>query len=146
MVLTPKCMGLSVHLLLLHQLRIWAVIHDISPKHRCRERTIHLLRVDIPQLPVQDEIIALRSQAHRRLLAQQDEREDIAVLFSATEEELEWIDAIRDCVADEWHPVEDKRRFIGILRELLPYHVYENRECDKGAKCNSCYLPDACAR
>ena len=146
MVLTPKYTTLYAYLLLLHQLSIWAVVHDISPKHRCRERTIHLLCVDISQLPVQDEVIALRSQAHRRLLAQQDEREDIAVPFSATEEELEWIDAIRDCVADEWHPVEDERRFVRILRKQLPNYVCEDCECDKGAESNSDYLPGACAR
>jgi hypothetical protein len=70
----------STYLLLLHQLRIRAVVHDILSKHRRSQHGIDLLRIDVLQLPIEDKIISLSSQIHRGLLPKQDEREDIAIL------------------------------------------------------------------
>ena len=74
------CGFCNSHLLLLHELRVWTIVDDICAKDWCRQRTVDLLSVDILQLAVQDEIVALGAQADSGLLAQEDESEDISIL------------------------------------------------------------------
>jgi len=67
-------------LLLLHQLCIWAVIDDASAKDRHGEWLVDLLSVEVGDLAVKDEIIALDAEKDGRLFAEENEGEDIAVL------------------------------------------------------------------
>ena len=68
------------YLLLLHQFRIRAIIHNALAEDGCRQRGIDLFGIDIFQLGVEYKLVPLCSQAHRRLLAQQDEREYVSIL------------------------------------------------------------------
>ena len=84
----------GMYLLLLHQFGIGTVVHDILAEYRRRKRRVHLLRIHILQFAVQDELIALCSQAYRSFLAQQDKRKHVSVLLAAGKEELVRIHAI----------------------------------------------------
>lgn len=95
------------YLLLLHQLGIRTIINNILPKNRRSQGGINLLGVHILQLPVQNKIIPLGPQTHRRLLAQQYESKNIPILLPAIEEEGVWVDAVGDCAADKGDDVED---------------------------------------
>jgi len=74
----------NAHLLLLHELPVWAVVHDVMTKDGGGERSVNLLGVHILELAVQDEIIALCSEKDGGFLAQEDEGEDIPVLEEYT--------------------------------------------------------------
>lgn len=134
---------LHAYLLLLHQLCIGTVVNNITAKDWRCERAVHLLRIDISQLSVQNEVVAFRAQAYRRLLSQQYECEDIAILLATSEEELERVYAVRDGAANEGHPVEDERRFVRIPIGELSENIYEDREGDECSQNESDYLPGA---
>ena len=70
----------STHLFLLHQLRIWTVIHDLFSKDRRGERTVYVLCIDVFELPIENEFVSLHPQTDCRLLPEQDECEDVTVL------------------------------------------------------------------
>lgn len=65
---------------MLHELRIWAIEHDILSKDRRRERRIDLLRREIAELAIQDEVVSIGTQTDGRWLSEQDEREDVSIL------------------------------------------------------------------
>lgn len=69
------------HLLLLHQLRVGAVVDDILAEDGSGERAVDLLGVDILDLSVEDEVVALGVEADSHLAAKENESEDIAVLL-----------------------------------------------------------------
>ena len=96
-----------LYLLLLHEFRIGTIIYNILAKYRRGQRSIDFFRIHIFQLPIQYEVIALRAQADRGLLPEQDECEDVAVLFATGEEEVEGVDAVGDCTANDGDPVKD---------------------------------------
>lgn len=79
-VLLYGTLDVLAHLLLLHQFRIGAVVHHVLPEDRCGEGAVYFLRVEILVLPIEDEIVPLDPQTHRRLLPEQDECENIAIL------------------------------------------------------------------
>jgi hypothetical protein len=132
------------YLLLLHQLCIGTVVHNITAKDWRCEWAVHLFCIDISQLSVQNEIVAFRAQAYRCLLSKQYECEDIAILLAASEEELERVNAVCDGAANERHPVKDERWFVWISIAELSKNIYEDREGDECPKTQSNYLP--CAR
>jgi hypothetical protein len=68
------------YLLLLHKLRVRAVIHDIGTKHGCGKMRVDFLRIHIRKLPIQDEFVSIYTEVDYRLAAKQDEGKDIAVL------------------------------------------------------------------
>jgi hypothetical protein len=68
------------HLLLLHELRVGAVVDDILAKDRCAERGVDLLGVDVLDLSVEDEIVAGGIEADSHLTTEEDEGKDIAIL------------------------------------------------------------------
>jgi hypothetical protein len=72
-----KC---RLHLLLLHQLGIRAVIHHTLPEHGRSERSVNFLCIDVLVFCVQDEIVAFCSQAYCGLLPKQYESEDVSIL------------------------------------------------------------------
>ena len=74
--------GLHVRtdLLLLHELRVGAVIDNIPTKDRSGENSVDLLGVDVAKLAVEDKLVALGSHVDGGLLAEQDEGKDVAVL------------------------------------------------------------------
>ena len=117
-----------MYLLLLHELGVGAVVDDILAEDGGGERVVDLLSVDILQLAVEDKVVALGSQADGGLLAQQDKGEDIAVLFTAGEEEGIGVHAIGDGVADPWQEVEDKRGLVRVAEEDLLEDVQEDNE------------------
>ena len=69
-----------IHLLLLHKLRVRAVIYHIFPEHWGGERAVDFLRVQVFVLSVEYEIISLHPQAYSRLLPEEYERKDVAIL------------------------------------------------------------------
>jgi hypothetical protein len=133
---------LCIHLLLLHQLAVRAIINHILPKNRCSQRCINLLGINILQLPIQDKLVALRPQTHGRLLPQQNEREDISVLLSTREEEGERVDAVGDRAADDGEPVEYNRRLIRVFEQQLAQNIQNDGEGDEGGKPQEHDLPD----
>ncbi len=71
--------GIS-NLLLLHQLRIRTIIHHALAEDRSCERAVDLLRIDISQLSIEYELVALRPKTHCGLSPEQSKGEDIAIL------------------------------------------------------------------
>ena len=69
-----------IHLLLLHKLRVRAVIYHVFPKHWSGERAVDFLRVQVFVLSIEYEVIALHPQAYSRLLPEEYERKDVAIL------------------------------------------------------------------
>lgn len=74
---------MHAHLLLLHQFGVGAVVYDILAKDRSSERAVNLLGVDILELAVENEVIALGVQTDSHLATQEDEGEHIAILFAS---------------------------------------------------------------
>ncbi len=70
-------------LLLFHQLRIRAIVYHALTKYRSCERAIDFLRVDIFQLSVEDELVALLPKTHCRLFPEQNKGKDFAILNTA---------------------------------------------------------------
>ena len=68
------------YLLLLHELGVGAIIHNIATKNGCRKRRVDLLGADVSKLAVENKFIAFGAQVNGGLFAQEDESEDIAVL------------------------------------------------------------------
>lgn len=56
------------YLLLLHELRIGAVVDHVLPKYRSGEWTVYFLRIEIFVLSIQDEFVSFDSQADCGLL------------------------------------------------------------------------------
>lgn len=71
------------NLLLLHELGVRTVIHNIATKDRCRKRRIDLLSANVSKLAVKNKVIAFGAQVNGGLFAQENESEDIAVLQCA---------------------------------------------------------------
>lgn len=71
------------YLLLLHELGIGAIIHNIATKNGCRKRRVDLLGANVSKLAVENEFIAFGAQEDGGLFAQENESEDIAVLQCA---------------------------------------------------------------
>lgn len=123
----------TAYLLLLHELGVGAVVDDILAEHRGGERVVDLLSVDVLQLAIEDEVVALGAQADGGLLAEKNEGEDIAVLLTAGEEEGVGVHAVGDGVADPWQQVEDDRRLVGVAEEDLLEDVQEDGEGEQTA-------------
>jgi len=70
----------ATYLLLLHELGVRAVVDDILAEHGGREDGVDFFGANVADLAVQDEVVALCAEVDRRLLAEQDERETIAIL------------------------------------------------------------------
>lgn len=68
------------NLLLFHELGIRAIINDVFPKAGSRQHRVNFLSVDIFEFPIQDELIPLWSKVDCNFPAQQNERENIAIL------------------------------------------------------------------
>ena len=97
-------------------------------------------------LSIEYEVIALHPQAYSRLLPEEYERKDVAILqltsawrreslgrkhatylFSTTEKELVRINSVGYGTTEERYPVENDRRLIGIF---FVYELVENVEYD----------------
>lgn len=134
-----------LHLLLLHKLRVWAVIHHVFTKNWGGERAVDFLRIQVFVLSIEYEVITLHPQAYSRLLPEEYEGKDVTILqlrsawrgesmgrkhsiylFSATEKELVRINSVGNGTSKERHPVENDRRLIGVLE----YELVENVEYD----------------
>jgi hypothetical protein len=124
----------STHLLLFHKLRVGAVVDDVLAKHRRAQRGVDLLGVDVLDLAVENEVVALGVEAHGHLAPEQDEGEDVAVLLLVGEEELVRVHAVCDGAADDGQPVEHDGRLIGLLEQELLQHVEHHGQEDKGGE------------
>lgn len=60
----------------------------MTPKDRCCQRRIHFFRTYIPKLAVENEIVALGAQVNGGFLAEEDESEDIAILYVRSRSEI----------------------------------------------------------
>lgn len=69
-----------IHLLLLHKLRVRAVIYHVFPENWGGERAVDFLRVQVFVLSIEYEIVSLHPQAYSRLLPEQYERKDVTIL------------------------------------------------------------------
>jgi len=120
--------GIKPNLFLLHELRVRAVIDNISAKDRRCQRAVDLLGIYVFKFPIEDKLIPFRAQTHSGLLAQQHKRKDIAVLLPTFEEELVGINAVCDGTANEGNPVENYRwiRATAANREQLREHIEEH--------------------
>ncbi len=68
------------YLLLLHELRIRAIIYDIFAKDGRAQRGVDLLCIDVLDLSIQDEVIARCVQAHCHFTAEEDKGINVAIL------------------------------------------------------------------
>ena len=106
---------------------------------------------------VQDEVVAFGPKAHSSLLAEENEGEDIAVLFRrmsvfhiqtilfllrwssylfpACEEELVGIDTVANGTPYDWKEVKDHRRLMRVAEEDLIEDIDHNGEDEKGCDC-----------
>ena len=73
------------YLLLFHELRIGAIVDDITSEHGSGQRSIDLLGVDVLELAVQNEIIARGADRDGGLLAEKNEGEDVTKLHGRTD-------------------------------------------------------------
>lgn len=71
---------MDTYLLLFHQLPVRTIVNDVGAKHWRGKGTINLLRIDIFQLAIENELIPFGAQIYCRLSSKQDESEDITVL------------------------------------------------------------------
>ena len=104
----------NANLLLLHQLRVWAVIDHIRAKDRRGQRAVDLFGVDVLEFTIQDEVVSLGTQADGSLLSQQNESKDIAVGLATLEEEFVGVDTVSDGVSDERNPVKHYGRIAAL--------------------------------
>lgn len=49
------------YLFLLHQFRIGTIVHHTDPEHRCRQRAVNLLGIDVAQFAIEYKFIPPRS-------------------------------------------------------------------------------------
>lgn len=68
------------YLLLFHELGIGAVVDDILAENRGSEDAVDLFGAHVAKFAVEDEIVALGANTYGRLLAEEDEGENIAML------------------------------------------------------------------
>lgn len=80
----------EANLLLLHQLRIGAIVHHILAEDRSRQGRINLLCIDVFELSIQYELIALRSEADGGLFAEKNKGEYVAILRLSQSPVLVW--------------------------------------------------------
>jgi hypothetical protein len=106
-----------------------------------KTHSVSILSIEHDRLSTEDKVVALGSQCDGDTLAEQHEREHVAILefkpmsaktiltrirdashlFPAVKEELEGVVAVRDCRANKWDPVEDLWRVGRPLgKDLLP--------------------------
>lgn len=71
----------SANLLLLHKLGVGAIVDDILAENRGSKDGVNLFGVDIANLAVQDEIVALGADVDGGLLSEEDEGEAVAILL-----------------------------------------------------------------
>jgi hypothetical protein len=142
---------IAAHLLLLHELGVWAVIDDILAKHRSGEDGVNFLGIDIADLAVQDEFVASGADASSCFPAEEDEgiavAELKAMLARATQgnlrqtiaayllavflEEIDWVDSVRDGAADPREPVKYHGRLVQVLEQQLLRDVDRHRQKDE---------------
>ena len=72
---------MSTNLLLLHELRVGAVVDDILAEYGGCKDGVDVLGADVLDLAVQDELVALGSEVYGGLFAEKDEGEAVSVLF-----------------------------------------------------------------
>jgi hypothetical protein len=70
----------AIYLLLLHELCVGTIVHDILAEDRGGENGVDFLSVDVLELAVEDEVVASRSDGDGGLLAEQDKGKGIAKL------------------------------------------------------------------
>jgi hypothetical protein len=73
------------HLLLLHQFGVRAVVYNILAKDRSGEGVVDLLGVDVLDLSVEDEVVALGTKTNSHLATEHDEGEHVAILPPVSE-------------------------------------------------------------
>lgn len=72
------------YLLLLHELRVGAVVDDALTEDRSGEGAVDLLGVDVLELAIEDKVIALGAKADGGGLSEEDKSKDVAVLMSVS--------------------------------------------------------------
>lgn len=132
------------YLLLLHELGVGAIIDNIAAKDGSSQDSIDFFGVDVLKLAVEDKVVASRPNSNGGALSEEDKGENVAMLyillviesrdkyyrrniylFAVLGEESRRIHAISDGAADEREPVENQRRFIGVLEENLASDIEE---------------------
>jgi hypothetical protein len=76
----PQGYHSTAYFLLLHQFGVRAVIDYVLSKDRCSQDSVDFFCVDILQLAIENEVVAFSPQIYRSFLAQENERETIAIL------------------------------------------------------------------
>jgi hypothetical protein len=135
------------NLLLLHELRVGAVIDNIFAENGGCQDGVDVFGAHVADLAVQDEVVALGADVNGGLLSEQNEGEAVAVLrekealdeqwqalqtnggahlLSVLLEEAGRVHAVGDGAAHEGEPVEDERGLIGVLEERLVQNVEED--------------------
>ncbi len=59
-----------------------AIVHDIFAEHWCGKDGIDLFGIDVPDLAIQNEVVALGSEVDSGLLSEKDEGEAVAMLWA----------------------------------------------------------------
>lgn len=94
-------------LLLLHQHVVGAIIDDTLSKDRGGQGRVGLFCRDVGGLCVEDEVVALDTEADGELAADHGVGEDVAVLRAVVGIELERVDTELDGGSEVWDPVRD---------------------------------------
>lgn len=67
-------------LLLLHEFRIGAIVHDVRAEYWCRQGGVDFLGIEILVATIKDKIVSVDTKIARNLLTKKNERENISVL------------------------------------------------------------------
>lgn len=135
-------------LLLLDELRIGTVVDDVASEYGGREWAVDLLRIDVLELAVEDEIVAFDAEIDGNLPSEQDKGEYLAILsrhsqkitprkakryvigrrhlFAAVHHEVAGVPAIGNRISDEGHPVKNQGRLGLSSREELTDNIGNN--------------------
>jgi hypothetical protein len=111
---------------LIHQFLIWAIIHHTFAKDRRRELAIDFLGVQVGMLAVENEMISLFAEKHRRGFPEEDKSVAISVPRSAVREKSVRVHAILNCTANKWEEVEHHWRPVRVCKEELADHIVDN--------------------
>lgn len=150
------------YLLLFHELGIGAVVDNILAENRSGKDGVDLFGTHVAKFAVENEVVALGADAYGRLLAEENEGENIAMLRmkelagrrqenqilgarvaistnlrSHLLEEPGRINSVFDGASEEREQMEDYWRFIGIFEEHLLHDVEDNGDNDDASKHHS---------
>lgn len=147
-------------LLLLHELRVGAVVDDVGAEDGGGQGAVYFFGIEIGVLSIEDEFVTIEAEVDGDVLSEELESEDVAILrsvsrvwgppaslnsgeqktylFPVGDKEVVWLHPVCHRISDERYPVEDGGWFCLASREELAddvaYKEHDEGECHVLAK------------